>query len=187
MWPVTFEETPLRGVFVIGLEPFSDERGFFARTWCQREFEEHGLDTGVAQCNVSFNARAGTLRGLHFQAAPHEEIKLVRCVAGAIFDVVVDLRPESPSFKRHYTITLSAQNRRALYIPTGFAHGFQTLEPNTEVAYQMSESYQPDFSRGVRWNDPAFGIAWPETENRILNERDRTYPDFNVLSPDSPR
>ena len=175
---VTFEETSLAGAFVIGLEPHSDERGFFARTWCRNELEALGLDAQVAQCSVSFNTRAGTLRGLHFQASPYEEVKLVRCTAGAIFDVIVDLRPESPTFGRHYAVTLSKENRRTLYIPKGVAHGFQTLLPNTEVAYQMSEFYHADYARGVRWNDPSFGIDWPMTENRIINERDRTYPDF---------
>jgi dTDP-4-dehydrorhamnose 3,5-epimerase len=168
----------LPGAFVIDVEPLSDERGFFARTWCQREFEARGLDTRLAQCNVSFNARAGTLRGLHYQASPHEEVKLVRCTAGAIFDVIVDLRPESPTLGRHHSVVLSSVNRRSLYIPRGFAHGFQTLEDGTEVAYQMSEFHDADYARGVRWNDPAFGIEWPEAAARIMNLRDRTYPDF---------
>jgi dTDP-4-dehydrorhamnose 3,5-epimerase len=173
-----FEETPLGGAFVIDLEPLADERGFFARTWCQREFEAHGLEPRLVQCSVSFNTQAGTLRGLHYQAAPHEEVKVVRCTAGAIFDVIVDLRSESPTLAHHYSVTLSSVNRRMLYIPRGFAHGFQTLERDTEVAYQMSEFHDPDCARGVRWNDPAFGIVWPMTENRSMNERDQTYPDF---------
>jgi dTDP-4-dehydrorhamnose 3,5-epimerase len=173
-----FEETPLRGAFVIDLEPLADERGFFARTWCQREFEAHGLETRLVQCSVSFNNQAGTLRGLHYQATPFEEVKVVKCTSGAIFDVIVDLRSGSPTYAEHYSVILSSANRRMLYIPHGFAHGFQTLEQDTEVAYQMSQFYQPDFSRGVRWNDPAFGIVWPATENRSINDRDRTYPDF---------
>jgi dTDP-4-dehydrorhamnose 3,5-epimerase len=175
---VVFLETPLRGAYVIDLEPLSDERGFFARTWCQQEFEAHGLETRLVQCSVSFNNQAGTLRGLHYQAVPHEEVKIVKCTAGAVFDVIVDLRTGSPTCARHYSVILSSANRRMLYIPRGFAHGFQTLESDTEVAYQMSEFYQPDCSRGVRWNDPAFGIAWPVTGKRSMNERDRTYPDF---------
>jgi dTDP-4-dehydrorhamnose 3,5-epimerase len=167
------------GAFVVEPERLADERGFFARTWCQREFAERGLETRVAQSSVSFNSHAGTLRGLHFQAPPFGEVKLVRCTAGSIFDVIVDLRPDSPTFKRHFSILLSMENRRALYIPKGFAHGFQTLEPDTEVMYQMSEFYRAEFSRGVRWNDPAFGIDWPEAERRIMNERDQNYPDFH--------
>jgi dTDP-4-dehydrorhamnose 3,5-epimerase len=173
-----FVETPIGGAFVVDLEPLSDERGFFARTWCQREFEAHGLETRLVQCSVSFNQQAGTLRGLHYQAAPYAEVKLVRCISGAVFDVIVDLRSGSPTFARHYSVILSAVNRRLLYIPEGCAHGFQTLEQDTEVAYQMSEFHRPDYSRGVRWNDPAFGIAWPPTETRIVNQRDQTYPDF---------
>src|SRR5262249_46097441 len=173
-----FTETSVNGVFVIDLEPVQDERGFFARTWCQREFEAQGLETRFVQCSVSFNKLAGTLRGLHYQAAPYEEVKLVRCTSGAIFDVVVDLRPGSPTLACHSSLILSSSNRRMLYIPRGIAHGFQTLENDTEVAYQMSEFYQPEYSRGVRWNDPAFAIPWPAVERRIMAPRDQTYPDF---------
>jgi dTDP-4-dehydrorhamnose 3,5-epimerase len=173
-----FEETPLGGAFVIDLDPLIDERGFFARTWCQREFEAHGLEARLVQCSLSFNNQAGTLRGLHYQAAPYEEVKLVRCTSGAVFDVIVDLRSGSPTFARHYSVVLSSVNRRMLYVPRGFAHGFQTLEHATEVIYQMSEFHQPGSDRGVRWNDPAFGIVWPMIENRSMNERDRSYPDF---------
>ena len=175
-----FVETPLSGAFVIDLEPLSDERGFFARTWCEREFEGHGLATRLVQSSVSFNSQAGTLRGLHYQAAPYAEVKLVRCTAGSIFDVIVDLRSGSPTLARHYSVILSAANRRTLYIPRGFAHGFQTLEDGTEVLYQMSAFHQPDHARGVRWDDPAFSIAWPAAEPRIMSERDRTYPDFTT-------
>jgi dTDP-4-dehydrorhamnose 3,5-epimerase len=175
-----FQETPLAGAFVIDVEPIADERGFFARTWCQREFAERGLDTRLAQCSVSFNARAGTLRGLHYQVAPHEEVKIVRCTSGSIFDVIVDLRPHSPTYTAHYAVTLSAANRRMLYVPRGCAHGFETLEDATEVFYQMSDSYAPESSRGVRWNDPAFGIVWPSTEHRIMNKRDQMYPNFSA-------
>jgi dTDP-4-dehydrorhamnose 3,5-epimerase len=174
---VIFTETPVKGAFVMDLEPREDERGFFARVWCERECGERGMNLRVAQCNVSFNKKRGTLRGLHYQAAPFEEAKLVRCTRGAIYDVVVDLRPGSPSFKRHLAVVLSAENRRALYVPEGCGHGFQTLEDDTEVFYQMSAPYSADHARGVRWNDPAFGIEWPPAD-RIMADRDRTYPDF---------
>jgi dTDP-4-dehydrorhamnose 3,5-epimerase len=158
-------------------EPREDERGFFARTWCERECGERGMNLHVAQCNVSFNKKVGTLRGLHYQAAPFEEAKLVRCTHGSIYDVIVDLRPASPTFKRHLAVVLSAGNRRALYVPEGCAHGFQTLEDDTEVFYQMSAPYSADHARGVRWDDPAFGIEWPAAE-RNMADRDRAYPDF---------
>jgi dTDP-4-dehydrorhamnose 3,5-epimerase len=174
---VIFTEAPLKGAFVIEPEPLADTRGFFARTWCQREAEKHGLNPRLVQCSVSFNLRRGTLRGLHYQAAPHEEAKLVRCTTGAIHDVIVDLRPDSPTFRGHFAVLLSAKNRRMLYVPEGFAHGFQTIEDGTEVFYQMSEFYSPQSARGVRWDDPAFGIVWPAAD-RIINERDRAYPDF---------
>ena len=173
-----FTETPLAGAFVIDVDPHGDERGFFARTWCEREFAAHGLETRLAQCSVSFNKEAGTLRGLHYQIAPHEEAKLIRCTNGSIFDVIVDLRPDSPTLARHYAVILSSANRRMLYIPRGFAHGLQTLDPDTEVLYQMSEFYHPECARGVRWNDPAFGIAWPQIDRRVMLARDETYPDF---------
>jgi dTDP-4-dehydrorhamnose 3,5-epimerase len=172
-----FTETKLAGAFVIELERHTDERGFFARTFCQQEFEAHGLKAEVAQCNVSFNKRKGTLRGMHYQAAPFAEAKLVRCTAGSIYDVIIDLRPASATFKRHFAVELSAENRRMLYIPESFAHGFQTLEDDTEVFYQMAQRYSAEHARGVRWNDPAFGIEWPKGE-RIIIERDQNYPDF---------
>lgn len=172
-----FTETKLAGAFVIELERHTDERGFFARTFCQQEFEAHGLKAEVAQCNVSFNKRKGTLRGMHYQAAPFAEAKLVRCTAGSIYDVIIDLRPASSTFKRHFGVELSAENRRMLYIPESFAHGFQTLEDDTEVFYQMAQPYSAEHARGVRWNDPAFGIEWPKGE-RIIIERDQNYPDF---------
>lgn len=177
---MTFQETRLPGVFEIGLAMNSDERGFFARSWCQKEFEEHGLNPKLVQCNVSFNERKGTMRGLHYQAAPHAEAKLVRCTMGAIYDVVVDLRPQSPAFKEWIGVTLSAENRQMLYIPEGCAHGFLTLEDNTEVFYQMSEFYHPESARGVRWDDPAFKIEWPAPVE-VISERDRTYPDVKEL------
>ncbi len=172
-----FTETPVNGAFLMDLEPREDERGFFARTWCERECGERGMNLRVAQCNVSFNKKQGTLRGLHYQAAPFQETKLVRCTHGAIYDVIVDLRSDSSSFKRHVAVVLSAGNRRTLYVPEGCAHGFQTLEDDTEVFYQMSECYSAEHARGVRWNDPAFGIEWPAAD-RIMADRDRTYPDF---------
>jgi dTDP-4-dehydrorhamnose 3,5-epimerase len=174
---VIFTETPVQGAFLMDPEPREDARGFFARTWCERECGERGMNLHVAQCNVSFNKKGGTLRGLHYQAAPVEEAKLVRCTHGSIYDVIVDLRPASPSFRRHLAVVLSAGNRRALYVPEGCAHGFQTLEDDTEVFYQMSAPYSADHARGVRWNDPAFGIEWPAAE-RIMADRDRAYPDF---------
>lgn len=173
-----FSPTALPGAFVIEPERREDERGFFARTWCAREFEAHTLVTRLAQCSVSYNKRKGTLRGMHYQAAPHQETKLIRCTAGAIHDVIIDLRPASPTFKRHFGVTLSAENRRMLYVPVGFAHGFQTLLDDTEVFYQISEYYSAEHSRGVRWNDPAFGIAWPD-DDRTISGRDREYPDFS--------
>jgi dTDP-4-dehydrorhamnose 3,5-epimerase len=172
-----FTETTLAGAFIIEPERIEDERGFFARTWCQREFAARGLTSRLAQCNISFNTNAGTLRGMHYQADPYGEVKLVRCTMGAIHDVIIDLRPESPMFTQHVAVVLSARNRAMLYIPEGFAHGFLTLEDNTEVFYQMSALYAPAHARGVRWNDPAFAIAWP-MEVRVIAERDRTYPDF---------
>lgn len=162
---------------MIQLEQHGDERGFFARSWCRREFEEHGLDPRLVQCNLSFNRSKGTLRGMHYQQAPFGEAKLVRCVRGALHDVIIDLRPHSPTYKQHFGVELSAENRSALYVPEGFAHGFLTLEDDTEVFYQMSQFYSAEHSRGLRWDDPAFGIWWP-TEVRVISERDRTYPDF---------
>jgi dTDP-4-dehydrorhamnose 3,5-epimerase len=176
---LTFEPTALAGAYLIAEEPHHDERGFFARTWCQKEFEEHGLNPRLAQCNVSFNATKGTWRGMHYQVAPHEEAKVVKCIAGAICDVIVDLRPESPTFKTHLTVTLSARNRRMLYIPEKFAHGFLTLEDRTEVFYQMSEFHSPRSARGFRWNDPQFDIQLP-SEVAVISDRDASYPDFRA-------
>ena len=172
-----FTETKLKGAFIIEPERLEDARGFFARAWCQREFAAHSLSPRVVQCNISSNKKKGTLRGMHYQAAPCEEAKLVRCTMGAIYDVIIDLRPESPTFTHHVAVVLTAANRKMLYVPEGFAHGFQTLEDDSEVFYQMSEFYVADHARGVRWNDPAFGIQWPIAEPIIL-ERDRNYPDF---------
>ncbi|SRR6266571_2096918 len=172
-----FGKTKLPGVFKIGLETKPDERGFFARTWCQKEFATHGLNTKLVQCSLSFNARKGTLRGMHYQLMPYAEAKLVRCTRGAIYDVVVDLRPQSPTFKDWIGVVLTAENRNTLYVPEGCAHGFLTLEDGTEVFYQMSEFQRVESARGVRFDDPAFRIAWPE-KVEVISERDRNYPKF---------
>jgi dTDP-4-dehydrorhamnose 3,5-epimerase len=174
---VIFVETRVPGAFVVEPERLEDERGFFARIWCAREFAERGLDPRLVQCSISLSERKGTLRGLHYQAPPYAEAKLVRCTRGAVHDVIVDLREDSPAFLRHVAVELSAVNHRMLYVPEGVAHGFQTLEDHSEVAYQMSAFHAPSHARGVRWNDPAFGIVWPPDE-RIVSERDRSYPDF---------
>ncbi len=175
---VIFSPTQLDGVWLIEPVRISDERGFFARTWCVREFEERGLNSRLVQCNVSFNRQRGTLRGMHWQRAPFGECKLVRCTQGAIFDVVVDLRVESATYRQWVGFELSAENRKSLYIPTGCAHGFQTLSDDAEVAYQMSEFFHSECASGVRWDDPAFGILWPDAEQRILSPRDAAYPDY---------
>jgi len=172
-----FIKTELEGAFLIELEKLEDERGFFARTCCQREFEVHDLGTRWVQCNISFNKKKGTLRGMHCQTAPYEEAKLVRCTMGAIYDVIIDLRTESPTFKQHMAEVLTAQNHKMLYVPEGFAHGFLTLEDNTEVFYQMSEFYAPECATGIRWNDPAFGVQWP-ADVQVISDRDRNHPDF---------
>jgi dTDP-4-dehydrorhamnose 3,5-epimerase len=173
-----FTETKLKGAFIVDIERLEDERGFFARSWCRRDFEEHGLNPDIAQCNVSFNVRKGTLRGMHYQVKPFEEAKLVRCTRGALCDVIVDVRPDSPTFKHHLSVELTAENRRMLFVPEGFAHGFLTLEDATEAHYQMSAFYMPDRARGFRWNDPAFLISWPAEVN-VISKRDRNYPDFS--------
>jgi dTDP-4-dehydrorhamnose 3,5-epimerase len=174
---VIFLPTALPGAFVVEMEKREDARGFFARSWCVREFEEHGLNPRLVQCNVSLNRAKGTLRGMHYQVAPFAEAKLVRCPRGAIHDVILDLRPDSPAYLGHVAVELSDANHRMLYVPEGCAHGFQTLADDTEVFYQMSEFYSPEHARGVRWDDPAFGLPWPSDE-RIIADRDRAYPDF---------
>lgn len=171
-----FTPTPLNGSFLVDLEERRDERGFFARSFCAREFAEHGLDPAVTQCNVSFNHLKGTLRGMHYQE-PASESKLVRVTRGSIWDVIVDLRRDSATYLQHFGVELNADTRQALFIPKGFAHGFQTLTDATEVFYQMSEFYVPGQDQGVRYNDPAFGIAWPLPVT-VLSERDRHYPDY---------
>jgi dTDP-4-dehydrorhamnose 3,5-epimerase len=178
---MTFEETRIGGVWIVRPDRLEDDRGFFARTWDDNEFAARGLSANVVQCSISFNRSRGTLRGLHYQAAPHEESKLVRCTMGAIFDVAVDLRPGSPTFTDWVGVDLSADNRLALYVPEGCAHGFLTLTDDAEIYYQMNVAYVPDAGRGVRWDDPAFGIAWPG-EVSVITERDRTYPDFDAVA-----
>lgn len=175
-----FTETKLAGAFILDLEMHTDSRGFLARSWSASEFAARGLNPQVAECNVSFSKRKGTLRGMHFQWPPHAQVKLVRCTAGAIFDAIIDLRPESPTFKQWVAVELTAENRRLLYVPGGFAHGFQTLADDSEVYYQMSDVYAPEFAGGVRWNDSAFGIEWPEEDSRIINARDSEYPNFTA-------
>ncbi len=172
-----FRESKLAGVWVVELERLEDERGFFARSFCRNEFEEHGLDFELAQCSISFSREEATLRGLHYQDAPHEEHKLVRCTRGAIWDVVVDLRPDSDTFKGWSAAVLSAENRLALYVPKGLAHGFLTLEAESEVFYQMSEFFHPESARGLRWDDPAFGIDWPRSP-AVISDKDLSHPPF---------
>lgn len=174
-----FKETRLKGAYVIELEQVPDERGFFARSFCQKEFEEHGLNSRIVQCNISYNKKKGTLRGMHYQVAPYEEAKVVSCISGAIYDVIIDLRPESETYRHWFAVELSGNNFKMLYIPEGFAHGFQTLKDNTIVFYQMSEFYHPECARGVRWNDSAFRITWPEVNSRhIISDKDQSYLDY---------
>lgn len=177
---MTFYKTQIKGVFEIHLETKPDERGFFARSWCQKEFEDHGLNPRLVQCSVSFNTRTGTLRGMHYQAAPYPEAKLIRCTRGAIYDVVIDLRPDSPTFKDWIGVVLRGNDRNMVYVPEGCAHGFLTLKDETEVFYQISEFYYPELARGVRWDDPAFKIMWPG-DVEVISERDRTYPSFGQV------
>lgn len=172
-----FFATKLKGAFIIELERLEDERGFFARTWCEREFAAHELDPRCVQCSISFNKKKSTLRGLHYQAAPGEEAKLVRCTMGAIYDVIVDLRPDSKTFGQWFSVELTAENRKMIFIPRSFAHGFLTLTDDTEVFYQMAAFYAPEYASGIRWNDPAFGISWP-AEARVISDRDRNYSNF---------
>lgn len=173
-----FTQTSLPGAHLVDLERCEDERGFFARSWCQREFEAQGLNSRLVQCNVSVNTKKGTLRGMHYQAKPHEEAKLIRCTTGAIYDAIVDLRLDSPTFMKYFGVVLTSENHRMLFVPEGFAHGFLTLSDDTEVFYRMSEFYAPDRARGFRWNDRAFAIDWP-ADVLIMSDRDRNYPDFS--------
>jgi dTDP-4-dehydrorhamnose 3,5-epimerase len=174
---VIFKPTDLPGAYIIEPDRRADVRGYFARTFCEKEYADRGLEPHVSQCSVSFNHRKGTLRGMHYQTAPFEEVKVVRCNRGSIYDVIIDLRPDSPAHMRWFAAQLDEENGKMLYIPKGLAHGFQTLADDTEVFYQMSQVFSTEHARGVRWNDPAFSIAWPEDE-RIILDRDRNYPDF---------
>ncbi|MBS4167671.1 dTDP-4-dehydrorhamnose 3,5-epimerase [Parachlamydia sp. AcF125] len=174
-----FIPTPLEGAFMIDLNKFGDERGFFARLFCQKEFARHGLESGIVQVNNSFSAKKGTLRGLHYQLAPYEETKLVRCIQGALYDVIVDLRVDSPTFKKAFGAVLSSENRLMMYVPKGFAHGFMTLEPDSEIMYFVSQFYSQEYERGVRWDDPAFAIGWPAAP-ALISERDKNHPDFDL-------
>ncbi len=168
----------LEGAFVVDLEPTHDTRGFFARAWCTQEFKKNGLVSNISQCSFSSNLKLGTLRGMHYQADPYPEAKLVRCTSGAIYDVILDIRPESPTFKEWEAFELSSENMRSIYIPPGFAHGFQSLVDHSEVLYMVSEAYHQEYSDSVRWNDPKFGILWPEVENRIMSDKDANCADF---------
>jgi dTDP-4-dehydrorhamnose 3,5-epimerase len=172
-----FTETDLPGAFLVDLAPHSDERGFFSRSYCEREFTEHGLNPRVVQCNISYNQKQGTLRGMHLQVPPFAEAKLVRVTRGSIYDVIVDLRPDSPTYLKWIGVELTTDNRRALYVPEGFLHGFITLADDTEVFYQMSEFYSPECSRGYPWNDPAFGIVWPIPVS-VISEKDAGLEEF---------
>lgn len=174
-----FKETSLKGAYIVELDPIEDDRGFFARSWCKDEFYKHKLNTKLIQCNISFNKLKGTLRGMHFQVKPYEEAKLVRCTRGAIYDVIIDMRTSSRTFLKWVGIELTEDNRRALYIPEGFAHGFQTLEDNSEVFYQMSEEYHPECARGIRWNDPEFNIKWPLDVSKI-SYKDESFKNFSI-------
>lgn len=174
-----FEETPVAGAWVIELEPSVDERGLFARTFDAELFAERGLSAGLVQCSMSVNRLAGTLRGLHYQAEPHGECKVVRCTAGAAFDVIVDLRPDSPTYRAWHGVELSRESRRSVYVPRGVAHGFQTLEDGSELLYMIDVPFAPESVRGVRWDDPAFGVEWPDPPGaRVMSDRDRSFPDY---------
>jgi dTDP-4-dehydrorhamnose 3,5-epimerase len=175
---VIFNETNIPGAWVIELEQRGDDRGFFARAWCANEFTDQGLNARLVQVNLSFNEMAGTLRGMHYQRKPHEEAKCVRCTRGAIYDVVLDLRPDSPSYKAWFGVELTADNRRMLYVPEGCAHGYQTLSDATETIYQVSEFYAPESEDGVRWDDPTFAIEWPDAGRRMLSPKDAAWPDY---------
>ena len=177
-----FVETPISGVHVVELERHEDDRGFFARAWCRDELAGTGLTSDLAQCSISRNTVAGTLRGMHFQRAPHQEAKLVRCTRGAIYDVALDLRPDSPTHGRWFAAELDSESGRALYIPEGCAHGFQTLADDTDVFYAISAPYAPEAAAGVRWDDPAFAITWPDAAVRTISDRDRSWPDYRPSS-----
>ena len=173
-----FRETKLKGAFVIEPEKHEDERGFFARAWCQKEFKVHGLNPNIIQANIAFSLHKGILRGMHYQIGPYQEAKLIRCIHGAVFDVIIDLRPGSNTYCEWLGVELTFENPTMLYVPEGFAHGYLTLENNTEVFYMVSQFYVPDSERGVRWNDPAFGIDWPETADLLISEKDKNWPAY---------
>ncbi len=173
-----FKETRLKGSFIIELEKIIDDRGFFSRAWCQKEFQDHGLNQNFVQCNLSFNATKGTLRGIHYQIAPYAEAKIIRCTRGKIYDVIVDLRQESSTYLQWLSFELSSENRKMLYVPENFAHGYLTLADNTEVFYQVSQFYSPGSECGIRWNDPLINIKWPRIANPIISEKDKKWPDF---------
>jgi len=172
-----FTETKLKGAFIIEIEKLSDDRGFFARSWCQKEFEIHALASRVVRANVSYNRKRGTMRGMHYQIAPYQESKLIRCTRGAIYDVIIDLRPDSPTYKQWTGVELTADNYTMFFVPQDFAHGFETLTDETEITYQVSQFYTPGSEKGIRFNDPAFDIQWP-LEVTIISDKDRTWPDF---------
>jgi dTDP-4-dehydrorhamnose 3,5-epimerase len=176
-----FHDIGIAGSYLIEPERVVDERGFFARTWCRQEFAERGLDTSLVQCGVAYNRRRGTLRGLHYQVAPYEETKLVRCTRGAIYDVLLDLRSDSATFERWHAVELTAENRRELHVPRGVAHGYLTLSDDCEILYQISTAYQPSAARGVRWDDPAFGIEWPIAPE-VISVRDASFPQWNGIT-----
>ena len=174
---MVFKETILKGAYIIELEPTEDERGFFARSFCKKEFEERGLNCNLVQCNISYSKKKGTLRGMHYQAVPCQETKIVSCIRGTIYDVAVDLRLSSPTYCQWFAVELSADNHKMLYIPESFAHGFQTLEDNTEVFYEMAQFYNPESARGLRWDDPVFKIEWPLSV-KIISDKDSCYQNF---------
>jgi dTDP-4-dehydrorhamnose 3,5-epimerase len=175
-----FQKTPLPGAYLIDLEKRADHRGFFARAWCTKEFEDQGLSTKLVQVNVSWNKKVGTLRGMHYQTPPNAEVKIVRCTRGAIWDVSIDLRPESPTYLNHFSALLTADNHRMLYVPEQFAHGYQSLVDDTEVVYQVSESYAPQAERGLRFNDPQFNISWPLPVT-VISEKDSSWPGYSLV------
>lgn len=174
-----FTETELKGAYIIEIEKLKDHRGFFARSWCQNEFKNHGLTTRLVQANVSYNKKTGTLRGMHYQMSPYEETKLVRCTRGAIYDLIIDLRPASPTYTQWIGVELTAENYKMLYVPENFAHGFQTLEDDTEVTYQVSQFYTPGAESGIRWDDPTFSIDWP-IEVRVISDKDKSWPNYTL-------
>ena len=174
-----FEKTKLQGVYIIKIEKIEDERGFFGRTWDKKIFEEHGLNHCIHQCNISFNKKKGTIRGMHYQSSPYEEDKLVRCTRGKVFEVMIDLRKDSDTFKHYQSVELTSENYKMLYVPKGFALGFQTLEDNTEVFYQMSQVYMSEYSKGIRWDDPKFNISWPMKPG-VISKKDQSFEQIKI-------